>query len=81
MKNLVIATTAILMAAPVVIVSTYAQSELAEVDVDGSGTVSFAEASAVITGLTEDMYAAADTDQDGELSADEYAAMVATITQ
>ncbi len=81
MKNLVLATTAVLMAAPVIIVSTFAQSDLADVDTDGSGTVSFAEASAAISGLTEDMYSAADANQDGELSAEEYAAMVATITQ
>lgn len=81
MKNLVLATTAVLMAAPVFIVSTLAQSDLASVDLDGSGTVSFEEASAVMDGLTEDMFAAADTDQDGALSEEEYAALVATVTQ
>ena len=81
MKNLVLATTAIVMAAPVLIVSTLAQSDLASVDLDGSGTVSFEEASTVMDGLTEDMFAAADTDQDGALSEEEYAALVATVTQ
>ena len=81
MKNLVLATTAIVMAAPILVVSALAQADMATVDVDGSGTVSFEEASTVMTGLTEDLFAAADADQDGELSEEEYAALVTTLAQ
>ena len=81
MKNLVLATTAIAVAAPILVVSALAQADMATVDVDGSGSVSFEEASTVMTGLTEDLFAAADADQDGELSQDEYDALVTTLAQ
>ena len=81
MKKLVLATTAIVMVMPVLVVSALAQADMATIDVDGSGGVSFAEASAVMTALTEDLFAAADADQDGELSEDEYDALVVTLAQ
>lgn len=72
-KTLLATTAALLFAAPA-----FAQdADFVTVDADASGGVSYEEAVAVMTDLTEDAFAAADTDQDGELSEDEFAAMAA----
>ena len=50
-------------------------AEFTEVDSDEDGVISMEEAVAVMPDLTEDAFAAADTDGDGALNADEFAAM------
>jgi hypothetical protein len=51
--------------------------DFASVDTDASGSVSFAEAQVAWPGLTEEAFAAADLDANGDLSAEEYDALVA----
>ena len=48
--------------------------DMATLDTDTSGTVSFDELAVALPDLTEDDFAAADTDGSGDLSADELAA-------
>jgi Ca2+-binding EF-hand superfamily protein len=50
-------------------------AEMADVDTDGSGTVSMEEASAAMPDLSEDAFNAADADGDGSLNADEFATL------
>ena len=49
-----------------------AATDLASVDTDVSGTVSYEEAVVAWPDLTAEAFAAADTDANGELSAEEY---------
>ncbi|RYE79475.1 MAG: hypothetical protein EOP19_20115 [Hyphomicrobiales bacterium] len=56
-----------------------AAPDLATVDADKSGDVSFAEAQLVWVDLTADAFAAADTDASGALSQAEFDAYVATL--
>ncbi|KKC35083.1 hypothetical protein WH87_18225 [Devosia epidermidihirudinis] len=55
-----------------------AATDFATVDADASGGVSFSEAQAAWPDLTQEAFTAADTDGNGELSAEEYAALTAT---
>jgi Ca2+-binding EF-hand superfamily protein len=50
-------------------------AEFADIDTDGDGLISVEEATAAMPDVTEDAFAAADKDADGNLNADEYAAM------
>ena len=52
-------------------------TDFASVDADASGGVTLAEAQVAWPDLTEDAFTAADTDGNGELSVDEYDALVA----
>ena len=54
-----------------------AATDLTSVDTDASGTVSFTEASTAWPGLTQEAFDAADLDTSGDLSAEEYDALVA----
>ena len=54
-----------------------AATDFATVDADLSGGVSLAEAQIAWPDLTEDAFTAADTDANGELSTEEYDALVA----
>jgi Ni/Co efflux regulator RcnB len=54
-----------------------AATDFASVDTDVSGDVSLTEAQVVWPDLAEDAYAAADTDQNGSLSQEEYDAYLA----
>lgn len=54
-----------------------AATDLTSVDTDASGTVSFAEASVAWPGLTQEAFDASDLDTSGDLSAEEYDALVA----
>ncbi len=72
MKNIVLA-----MAFGSLAVSTaFAQSSFQTVDTDANGTVSYTEA--VNAGLpwSEEQFKQADTDSDGELNSDEFAAAI-----
>jgi len=53
-----------------------AATDFASVDADVSGGVSLTEAQVAWPDLTEDAFTAADADANGELSAEEYAALV-----
>lgn len=61
--------------------STAAMAQMATdfvvVDADGSGDISLTEAQAVWADLTEEAYAAADSDQSGSLNQAEYEALLA----
>ncbi len=50
-------------------------AEFTEVDSDEDGMISMEEAVAAMPDLTEDAFAATDTDADGSPNADEFAAM------
>lgn len=52
-----------------------AATDFASVDTDASGSISFAEAVVAWPDLTEEAFAAADLDGNGELSAEEYEAL------
>ncbi|MFC3703978.1 hypothetical protein ACFOOL_04335 [Devosia honganensis] len=54
-----------------------AATDFASVDTDANGSVSLAEAQVAWPDLTEEAFNAADTDGNGELSADEYDALAA----
>lgn len=54
-----------------------AATDFISVDADMSGGVSLSEAQLVWPDLTEEAFTAADTDANGELSAEEYDALVA----
>ena len=54
-----------------------AATDFASVDTDTSGDISLTEAQAVWADLTEEAYAAADTDGSGTLSQEEYDAHLA----
>lgn len=54
-----------------------AATDLASVDTDANGGVSLAEAQVAWPDLTQDAFTAADADGNGELSAEEYDALVA----
>lgn len=54
-----------------------AATDFASVDTDVSGGISLTEAQVAWPDLTEEAFTAADTDANGELSAEEYAALVA----
>ena len=54
-----------------------AATDFATVDADANGSVSLAEAQVAWPDLTEDAYKAADVDASGELSTEEYDALVA----
>ncbi|ODT68308.1 MAG: hypothetical protein ABS75_20980 [Pelagibacterium sp. SCN 63-23] len=54
-----------------------AATDFAAVDTDTNGSVSLAEAQVAWPDLTEDAFKAADTDGNGELSNEEYDALVA----
>lgn len=54
-----------------------AATDFATVDADASGGVTLVEAQAAWPDLTEDAFNAADVDGNGELSAEEYDALVA----
>lgn len=54
-----------------------AATDFASVDTDVSGGISLTEAQVAWPDLTEEAFTAADTDASGELSAEEYAALVA----
>jgi hypothetical protein len=55
-----------------------AATDFASVDADASGGVTLVEAQAAWPDLTEDAFNAADLDGNGELSLEEYDALVAT---
>ena len=55
-----------------------AATDFASVDTDVKGGVSLAEAQVAWPDLTEEAFTAADTDGNGELSAEEYEAYLAT---
>ncbi|QYO76722.1 hypothetical protein [Devosia salina] len=55
-----------------------AATDFASVDTDVNGGVSLAEAQVAWPDLTEEAFTAADTDGNGELSAEEYEAYLAT---
>ena len=55
-----------------------AATDFASVDTDVNGSVSLAEAQVAWPDLTEEAFTAADTDGNGELSAEEYEAYLAT---
>lgn len=57
-----------------------AATDFASVDTDVNGGVSLAEAQVAWPDLTEEAFTAADTDGNGELSAEEYEAYLATTT-
>lgn len=63
------------LAVSVLAISGAQAAELGEVDTDANGTVSMEEASAAMPDLGEDGFKAADTDGDGELNAEEFAAI------
>lgn len=63
------------LAVSLLTISAAKAAEFTEVDTDESGTISMDEAVAAMPDLTEDAFAAADTDSDGELNPDEFAAM------
>lgn len=72
-KMLMTTTAALFLTAPA-----FAQDiDFATIDADASGGASYEEVIVVTPDLTEDAFTAADTDQDGALSEEEYAAMVA----
>ncbi len=50
--------------------------EMSEADTDTDGVISMTEAQAVVPGLTEEAFAAADVDKDGTLNAEEFAQLV-----
>lgn len=54
-----------------------AATDFASVDADTSGGISLTEAQTAWPDLTEEAFTAADTDANGELSAEEYDALVA----
>lgn len=54
-----------------------AATDFATVDADASGGITLVEAQAAWPDLTEDAFNAADADGNGELSAEEYDALVA----
>ncbi len=54
--------------------SSLAQASFESIDADQSGGVTLAEAGAAGLTWTEEQFAAADTDADGSLNADEFAA-------
>ncbi|MDB5615008.1 MAG: hypothetical protein JWQ22_2661 [Devosia sp.] len=56
-----------------------AATEAVSVDTDVSGSISLAEAQAAWPDLTEEAFTAADVDASGDLSADEYAALAASV--
>ena len=56
-----------------------AATDFASVDTDVSGGVSLAEAQLAWPDLTEEAFVAADIDANGELSAEEYDALVAAV--
>ncbi|MEX0583998.1 MAG: EF-hand domain-containing protein [Sneathiella sp.] len=74
MRKFLISTAAItfLAAAPALA----AAPEFQAIDTDGNGAVSFEELVIVMPDTTKDQFAAADIDQDGELSKEEYTAAV-----
>lgn len=55
-----------------------AAPDFATIDADASGGVSLAEAQVALPDLTEEAFAAADLDANGELSAEEFATLTAT---
>ena len=55
-----------------------AATDFASVDTDVSGGISLTEAQVAWPDLSEDAFTAADADASGELSAEEYAALVTT---
>jgi len=57
-----------------------AASDFVSVDTDMNGTISLIEAQVAWPDLTEEAFAAADLDGNGELSAEEYDALVAAAT-
>ncbi|MEP3274999.1 MAG: hypothetical protein ABJN26_27235 [Stappiaceae bacterium] len=52
--------------------------EMTEADTDTDGVISITEAQAVVPGLTEEAFVAADLDKDGTLNAEEFAKLVNT---
>lgn len=54
-------------------------NDFAAVDSDGSGAISWTEASAALPSLTEETFKAADGDASGELSEDEYLKVLAAV--
>jgi len=56
-----------------------AATDFTTVDTDASGAVSLAEAQIAWPDLTEEAFAAADLDGNGELSADEYATLLDSV--
>ena len=54
--------------------SSFAQASFESIDVDQSGGITLAEAGAAGLTWTEEQFAAADTDADGALNVDEFAA-------
>jgi hypothetical protein len=54
-----------------------AATDFASVDTDASGGISLAEAQVAWPDLTQEAFTAGDTDANGELSAEEYDALVA----
>jgi len=54
-----------------------AATDFTSVDADASGGISYTEAVAAWPDLTQEAFAAADVDGNGELSAEEYDALVA----
>ena len=56
-----------------------AATDAVSVDTDVSGGISLAEAQTAWPDLTEEAFTAADVDASGELSADEYAALAASV--
>ncbi len=63
------------LAVSVLAISAAHAAELSEVDTDGNGTVSMEEAKAAMPDIDEDAFNGADADGDGQLNAEEFAAL------
>lgn len=76
MRKLVIAA---LAATPLAFTGAYAQTapDYSALDTNGDGAVSLAEVKAALPDLSDEAIIAADADQDGNLSTDEYTALTA----
>ena len=76
MRKLVIAARA---APPLAFASAHAQTapDYSALDTNGDGAVSLAEVKAALPDLTDEAIIAADADQDGNLSSEEYTALTA----
>lgn len=75
MNRIAVALGAALLASPAL-----AQTDFVTVDADASGGASYDEVATVHT-VTEEQFAAADANQDGELDESEYTVLVSTLPQ
>lgn len=68
-----------LLAASIPVLAQDNPNDFATVDTDASGAISWAEAIAALPSLTEEAFTAADEDESGELSEDEYLKVLASV--